>query len=122
MYFVDLPGYGYAKVAKRERDTWGEMVEGYLGTRKELKLALMLVDCRIPPMESDRIMKEWLDHYNIPNAIVLTKTDKLSKNQLNKALRISAETLQTKEIIAFSAVTGFGKDAVLDRIRGAISS
>jgi GTP-binding protein len=121
MYFVDLPGYGYAKVAKSERDTWGGMVEGYLAGRPELKLTLMLVDCRIPPTESDRMMKEWLDHHGIPNAVVLTKTDKLSKNELHKALRTSAQLLKTKETIAFSAVTGFGKDAILKIIREAIA-
>ena len=121
MYFVDLPGYGYAKVAKSERDTWGGMVEGYLAGRPQLKLTLMLVDCRIPPTESDRMMKEWLDHHGIPNAVVLTKTDKLSKNELNKALRTSAQVLKTKETIAFSAVTGFGKDTILKRIHEAIA-
>jgi len=65
-------------------------------------------------------MKEWLDHYRIPNAVVLTKTDKISRNQLNQALRTGAETLNTKEIIPFSAVTGSGKDAILTRIRAAI--
>jgi len=121
MYFVDLPGYGYAKVAKSERETWGPMVEGYLAGRPELKLTLMLVDCRMPPTESDRMMKEWLDHHGIPNAVILTKADKLSKNKLNQALRTSAEQLRTKETIAFSALTGFGKDAVLSRIRKAIA-
>jgi GTP-binding protein len=121
MYFVDLPGYGFAKVAKSERDTWGQMVEGYLVSREELRLTLMLVDCRIPPTDSDRMMKEWLDHHGIPNAVVLTKTDKLSKNALNKALRTSAQVLNTKETIAFSAVTGFGKDAILKRIREAVA-
>jgi len=121
LYFVDLPGYGYAKVAKSERDTWGPMVEGYLAGRPQLKLTLMLVDCRIPPTESDRMMKEWLDHHGIPNAVVLTKTDKLSKNELNKALRTSAQLLKTKETIAFSAITGFGKDAILKRIGEAVA-
>jgi len=121
MYFVDLPGYGYAKVAKSERDTWGGMVEGYLAKRSQLKLTLMLVDSRMPPTESDRIMKEWLDHHGIPNAVVLTKTDKLSKNQLHQALRTSAQLLKTKETIAFSAVTGFGKDKILNIIREAIA-
>ena len=121
IYFVDLPGYGYAKVSKSTKDTWGKMVEGYLVGRTELKLALMLVDCRIPPTESDKTMKEWLDHHHIPNAVVLMKTDKLSKNQLNQALRTSAGLLKTKETIAFSAVTGLGKDAVLARIREAIA-
>ena len=121
IYFVDLPGYGYAKVSKSIKDTWGKMVEDYFVGRAELKLALMLVDCRIPPTESDSTMKEWLDHHRIPNAVVLMKTDKLSKNQLNQALRTSAGLLKTKETIAFSAVTGLGKDAVLARIREAIA-
>jgi GTP-binding protein len=119
-YYVDLPGYGYAKVPKGIRDTWGEMVEGYLRNREPLKLAIMLVDSRIPPTDSDRTMKEWLDHFGIPNLVVLTKSDKISRNELTKALRTCAETLQTKEIIAFSAITGFGKDAVLEKIRDAI--
>jgi len=121
MYFVDLPGYGYARVSRSTRDSWGRMIEGYLAGRKELKLALMLVDCRIPPTESDRMLKEWLDHYHIPNAVVLTKADKLSKNRLNAALRKSAELLGTKETIAFSAVTGSGRDTILARIRDAIA-
>jgi GTP-binding protein len=119
-YYVDLPGYGYAKVPKGIRDTWGEMIEGYLRGREPLKLAIMLVDSRIPPTDSDRTMKEWLDHFGIPNLIVLTKSDKISRNVLTKALRTCGETLQTKEIIAFSAITGFGKDAVLKKIREAI--
>ena len=97
------------------------MIESYLAGSKQLKLALMLVDCRIPPTESDRLMKEWLDHFGIPNAVVLTKADKLSKNELNQALRRSADELRTKETLAFSAVTGLGKDAVLSRIREAIA-
>jgi GTP-binding protein len=119
-YYVDLPGYGYAKVPKGIRDTWGEMIENYLRNREPLKLAIMLVDSRIPPTDSDRTMKEWLDHFGIPNLVVLTKSDKISRNEMTKAVRKCAETLQTKEIIAFSAITGFGKDAVLKKIRDAI--
>ena len=119
-YYVDLPGYGYAKVPRGIRDTWGEMIEGYLRNREPLKLAIMLVDSRIPPTDSDQTMKEWLDHFGIPNLVVLTKSDKISRNELTKAQKICAETLQTKEIIAFSAVTGFGKEAVLKKIRDAI--
>ena len=121
IYFVDLPGYGFAKVSKSERDSWKGLIESYLAGRKELKLALMLVDCRIPPTESDRMLKEWLDYHGIPNAVVLMKADKLSRNKLNQALRSSAELLGTKETIAFSAITGLGKDAVLSRIREAIA-
>lgn len=98
------------------------MVEGYLRDREQLKLTLMLVDCRMPPTESDVAMKAWLDHHGIPNAVVLTKTDKISRNQLNKALRTGAQTLKTKEIIAFSAVTGAGKEELLSKIGTAVQN
>jgi len=120
LYFVDLPGYGYAKVSKTVRETWGPMVESYLQKREQLKLTLMLVDSRMPSTESDIAMKIWLDHHRIPNAVVLTKADKISRNQLNQALRTGAQTLNTKEIIPFSAVTGSGRDVILTRIEAAI--
>ena len=120
MYFVDLPGYGYAKVAKTVRESWGPMVEGYLHDREQLRLVLMLVDSRIEPTESDTLMKQWLDHHRIPNAVVMTKADKISRSELNQALHKGAQKLKTKEIIPFSAVTGSGKDEILNRIRTAI--
>jgi len=120
LYFVDLPGYGYARVPKAVKESLGTMIEDYLHDRNQLKLALMLVDSRMPPAESDIMMKRWLDHHRIPNAVVLTKTDKISRNQLNQALRTSAETLNTKEIIPFSAVTGSGRDSILTRIQAAL--
>ena len=120
MYFVDLPGYGYAKVPKSVKAGWGPMIESYFRDRAELKLVLMLVDSRMPPTDSDVVMKEWLDQHGIPSAVVLTKIDKISQNQLNQALRLSVQKLRTKEIIPFSAVTGSGRDEVLTRIRTAI--
>jgi len=117
---VDLPGYGYAKVPKSIKENWGDMVAGYLRDRAQLRLALMLVDSRMPPTDSDLVMKQWLDHHEIPNAVVLTKTDKISRNQLNQALRKSVQSLKTKEIIPFSAVTGSGRDELLTRIRTAV--
>ena len=117
---MDLPGYGYAKVPKAIKESWGAMIEDYLQDRNQLKLALMLVDSRMTPVESDMMMKHWLDHHRIPNTVVLTKTDKISRNQLNQALRTSAQTLNTKEIIPFSAVTGAGRDVILARIETAI--
>jgi GTP-binding protein len=122
VYFVDLPGYGYAKVSKTLRESWGPMIEGYLRNREQLKLAVMLVDSRMTATESDQMMKQWLDHHGIPNTVVLTNTDKLSNNQLNHALRHGAQTLNTKEIIAFSAVTGAGKEEILARIGAATIS
>jgi len=120
MYFVDLPGYGYARVPKIIKKNFGTMIESYLGSREQLKLTLMLVDSRMAPTESDVLMKQWLDHHRIPSAVILTKADKISRNQLNQALRTGAQTLNTKEIIPFSAVTSSGKDEILTRIRTAI--
>src|SRR5438067_970071 len=77
MYFVDLPGYGYAKVSKAVKQGWGPMIEEYFRCSEQLRLALILVDSRIPPTDSDVMMKQWLDHRGIPNKVVLTKSDKL---------------------------------------------
>jgi len=122
VYFVDLPGYGYAKVSKRIRESWGPMIEDYLRNREQLNLAFMIVDSRMAPTDSDVMMKQWLDHCGIPNTVVLTKTDKISNNQLHQALRRGTQTLNAKEIIAFSAVTGAGKEAILARISAATTS
>lgn len=98
------------------------MIEGYLRDREPLKLAILLVDSRIPPTDSDLVMKEWLDHFGIPNLVVLTKSDKISRNEITNALRKCAQTLQSKEIIAFSAITGFGREVILKKIREAIDA
>ena len=120
IYFVDLPGYGFAKVPKAVKENWGQMIEDYLVDREQLKLAVLLVDSRRPPTESDAIMKRWLDHHQIPSVVILTKADKISRNQLNKTLQASAQKLNTKEITAFSAVTALGKDEILKRVEAAI--
>jgi len=82
----------------------------------------MIVDSRLAPTDSDVMIKQWLDRCRIPTTVVLTKTDKISNNQLHQALRQGTQTLDTKEIIAFSAVTGAGKDAILARISAATTS
>lgn len=122
VYFVDLPGYGYAKVSKAAKEGWKEMIEGYLENRDQLKLVLMLVDSRMPPTESDALMKTWFDHHQIPSSIVVTKADKISRSQLIQALQKGAQTLNTKEIIAFSAVTGIGREQILNRIHAAVEN
>jgi GTP-binding protein len=120
IYFVDLPGYGFARAPKEVKKNWGQMIENYLVNRRQLKLAVLLVDGRRPPAESDITMKRWLDYQQIPNAIILTKADKISRNQLNRALETSAQKLNTKEITAFSAVTALGKNEILKRVEAAI--
>jgi GTP-binding protein len=120
IYFVDLPGYGFARAPKEVKKNWGQMIEDYLVEREPLKLAILLVDSRRPPADSDVTMKRWLDYQQIPNAIILTKADKISRTQLKQALQTSAHKLNTKEITAFSAVTALGKDEILRRVEAAI--
>ena len=97
------------------------MVEGYLQDREQLRLALLLVDCRIPPTRDDVMMKEWLDYYKINKAVVLTKADKLSRNRLIQSVERAKETLGTDELIPFSAVTGLGRNLILKMIQAAVS-
>jgi GTP-binding protein len=121
VYFVDLPGYGYAKVPVKVRDGWRRMVDGYLKDRPQLSLVLLLVDCRIPPTDKDLLMKEWLDHYRLECTVILTKADKLSRSQLSRSVERAKKELGTDELIPFSAVTGLGRDTTLNRIWAAVS-
>ena len=112
-FFVDLPGYGYAKTSKEERASWGRFIETYLTGRRELAGIIQLIDLRHPPMESDKTMAEWLLHYQFPLLVAGTKADKLSRgqwsrqiSQIRKDLALPAQT----PVIAFSAVTGLGKE------------
>jgi GTP-binding protein len=120
-YFVDLPGYGYAKAPKRIQAQWRPMVEGYLEGRQQIELVLLLVDSRIPPTPDDVMMKEWLDRYGIEKSVILTKSDKLSRSQLIRSAKRASEVLGEEELIPFSAVSGLGKDTVWSRIRAAVS-
>jgi GTP-binding protein len=83
-YLVDLPGYGYARVAKMVKERWKSFIESYLKNNLQLKLILLLIDCRHDLMESDLLMYKWLNFYRIPYCIILTKRDKLSKNRFKK--------------------------------------
>jgi len=81
IYFVDLPGYGYAKASMSEREKWQRLITDYFESREDLSLVVMLVDIRHPLQPADEQMLEWLTHYSIPFVLVLTKADKLSKNR-----------------------------------------
>jgi GTP-binding protein len=115
-YFVDLPGYGYAKVSKMMRKDWGVMAEEYLAKRRELMLSIQLVDSRHKPTELDRQLNEWLIFHQRKHLIVATKADKLSKTQLKKNLDEMAKILPESQIITYSSVTGKGKDALWQEI------
>ena len=110
-YMVDLPGYGFARVSKAEREKWGKMIEKYLSNRGQLRGVVQLLDIRHPPTENDIKMKQWLEHYEIPILLVATKTDKVSRNEKNKNIAIIKKTLNLsldQLPIAFSAESGEG--------------
>ncbi|NPA13421.1 MAG: YihA family ribosome biogenesis GTP-binding protein [Aquificae bacterium] len=93
IYFVDLPGYGYAKVSKAEKNRWKKMIENYFRNRENLSLVILLVDSRHPPTKLDIMMKDWLEALGIPYIVVATKMDKLNQSQKAKALKTIRETL-----------------------------
>ena len=109
-YFVDLPGYGYARVPRDVKKQWGPMVEKYLATRRELVLSIVITDSRHEPTELDLSMSEWLEARGKPFIIVATKADKLSSNQLRANLSRASAVLDTDEIVPYSAVTRSGAD------------
>jgi GTP-binding protein len=113
-YLVDLPGYGYAKVSKVMMQSWGELIRGYLDTAESLRLIVLLLDARRIPSEYDLDMYEWATEAGIDQALVLTKTDKLSNNQLIKSKAAIAKVMDVDpaELIASSAVTRKGIDQI----------
>jgi GTP-binding protein len=119
-YFVDLPGYGYAKVSKTMRKDWGTMAEEYLAKRQELMLSIQLVDSRHKPTELDLQLHDWLVYNQRKHIIIATKADKLSKNQLKKSLEEMENILPNSKIIPYSSVTGKGKDLVWQEIENAL--
>ena len=117
--FVDLPGFGYAKVPDSIKKTWGPMIETYLSTRKTLKGVVLIMDIRRIPGMQELNFIEWLQYFNIPSILILTKSDKLSKiKQKNQHLAI-AETLNVdkEELTLFSAKSRMGKDHIWDAIK-----
>jgi len=117
-YFVDMPGYGYAKVSKKEREKFGKMIETYLLTREHLQMVILLVDSRHPPTEDDVLMYRWLDYYQIKPLVIASKSDKLSKNQLNRSIKMLKSTLDIDDdgYIYFSATTKKGKEKTWQKI------
>lgn len=119
IYFVDLPGYGYAKVSKEERKSWGKIIEEYLLSSHKLKLVILLVDSRHKPTEDDVLMYNFIKHYNYRVLIVATKCDKLKKNDFNKNKKIIIDTLNLKEgdkLLFFSSLKKTGKAELIDSI------
>ena len=115
VFFVDLPGYGYAKVAKSEKERWGDLIEGYLNDDRQLALVFQLIDFRHPPTKDDIMMVDFLIDSGIPFVVVLTKADKLSKKQRaerREGLLTELPCAEDITIIEFSAQTGEGVEDV----------
>ncbi len=121
LLFTDLPGYGYAKVSREISADWARFVDPYLHQRSSLALCLALVDSNIPPQESDGQLLEFLASKGRPHAIVATKSDRLSGNQLQQAMRTLEQAYSGAPIVAFSAKTGAGKEELWRQIRVSMS-
>jgi GTP-binding protein len=123
LYFVDFPGYGYAKVSKQTREQWGRMIERYLLERETLKLVLHVIDLRHPPSRDDQAMFEWLRHYQVPACIVTTKADKIPKGKWQRHLKIIKDELgadATVPLVLFSSESGMGKEELWGIIKNHI--
>jgi GTP-binding protein len=113
--FVDLPGYGYAKVPESVRREWGPMVEAYLRDRVALRLVVVILDVRRNPTDEDMKMMRWLEFYSIQFIVVITKTDKISQNALTIRKRVISDLIAfpaNPNILSFSAKTGKGKELI----------
>lgn len=117
-FFVDVPGYGFAKVSKTERERWGQFIEEYISTREQLRAVIQLIDIRHAPTQDDQAMFEWLVYHEIPCVIVATKADKIPKGKVQKHVKVIKDTLGAKgvPILPFSAETAQGKDEVWSRL------
>jgi GTP-binding protein len=119
--FVDLPGYGYAKLPTEVTAQWPSFIEPYLQKREALALSLVLVDLNIPPQTSDQQIVEWLRAFQRPFLVVGTKADKLSGNKLKTALEAMSSAFATEAILPFSARTGHGRAELWREIRESCS-
>lgn len=119
MYFVDLPGYGYAKVSKTVKEKWGKMIEGYLKKSKTLRVIFLLVDIRHEPSGNDKGMYDWCIQYGFNPIIIATKADKVSKAQKIKQVALIRKSLNCVEgtpIIPYSSITKEGRDEIWEYI------
>lgn len=115
LFFVDIPGYGYAKISKSQRAKWGQMIETYLTTRKQLRGVVLLIDGRREPSQDDIQMYEFLKYYEIPTLLLATKMDKTPKSKWNKEISVLNKTVdlaEGDEIQLFSALSKYGKEEV----------
>lgn len=125
MYFVDLPGYGYAKVTLETKKKWGKMIENYLLKSEKLRIIFLLIDIRHEPSQNDVDMYEWILHYGFNPIIVATKSDKLKRSQLQKHISVIRKKLNCIEgtpIIPFSSLNKSGRDEVWEYIEASLEA
>lgn len=119
LYFVDLPGYGYAKVSQEIKAKWGRMIERYLQTSEQLAIVFLLIDIRHEPSENDKIMYDWIVSNGYQPVIIATKLDKIKRSQKDKNIKLIREKLRVQPgtaVIPFSAETKQGRDDIWDLI------
>ena len=121
LYFVDLPGYGYASVSKEVKAKWGKMIENYLHKSPMLKAVFLLIDIRHEPSVNDVNMYEWILANGFEPIIIATKLDKIKRNQIQKIIRTGLNVVEGTKIFPFSAQTKQGKDEILNFIENIIS-
>lgn len=125
MYLVDLPGYGYAKVAQSEKEKWGQLIERYLQKSQMLKAVFLLVDIRHEPSANDRMMYEWMTYNGYEPLIIATKLDKIKRSQIQKQVKQIRSGLGMKSgsvVIPFSAETKQGREEIWELIDGWIAA
>jgi GTP-binding protein len=120
--FVDFPGFGYARVPREIKSSWGDMATGYLAKRPQLVLSIHIVDSRHEPTKQDLQLHEWLETSNKPRLVVATKSDKLSNNELKKNLEHIARVLNHDSVMAYSAKSGRGREQLWRAIKSAMST
>lgn len=121
VYFVDLPGYGYAQANEKVKAQWGKMIEDYLHKSKQLKAVFLLIDIRHAPSANDKIMYEWIQNHGYQPIIIATKLDKINRSQIQKQIKLIRTTLQAEKetlILPFSSQTKQGRDEIYEIIDG----
>ena len=124
LYFVDLPGYGYANVAQSVKEQWGKMIERYLHRSKQLKTVFLLIDIRHAPGENDIRMYDWIKANGFEPVIIATKADKIKRSQIEKCLKVIRETLEVEKgtvMIPFSAETKQRREEVYELLEKLLS-
>lgn len=120
LYFVDLPGYGYAKVSKELKEKWGKMIERYLHRSRQLRLVFLLIDIRHEPSANDCIMYNWIIEQGFYPVIIATKLDKINRSQVAKQLKLIRDKLKVvpdTPMVPFSALTKQGREEIWDLIK-----